>query len=144
MRHLFGFYGLFLVISSPVAFGAESKPAKPNIILILVDDMPWFGTPVRMDPDLPASAMAFRNMPNVQRLVEGGMVFRNARAAAGMCAPSRCSIQTGMMTARHLYSGNGGFGPKTDGTVEYLRTISGRRTTLPRPIPKKPSRCTNK
>jgi len=31
MRHLFGFYGLFLVISSPVAFGAESKPPNPTL-----------------------------------------------------------------------------------------------------------------
>ncbi len=57
------------------------------------------------------------------------MTFRNARAAAGMCAPSRCSIQTGMMTARHLYSGNGGFGAKTDGTVEYLSR--GKDATMP-------------
>ena len=35
---------------------------------------------------------------------------------------------TGMMTAHHLYSGNGGFGPKTDGTVEYL--TRGKDATL--------------
>ena len=105
------------------------EKSKPNIVFILIDDMPWFGTPVRMDADLPASAMAFRQMPNVVKLSQQGMIFRNARAAAGMCAPSRCSIQTGMMTAHHLYSGNGGFGPKTDGHVEYLS--KGKFAELP-------------
>lgn len=113
-----------------------SKAAeKPNIVFILIDDMPWFGTSVRMDADLPESAMAFRNMPHVEKLAEQGMIFRNARAAAGMCAPSRCSIMTGMMTARHLYSGNGGFGPKSDGTVEYMSRKADLKMPLLQPEP---------
>jgi arylsulfatase A-like enzyme len=103
---------------------------QPNIILILVDDMPWYGTDVRMDPSLPSSAMAFRNMPNVQKLAAEGMIFQHAYSAAGMCAPSRCSIQTGMTAAHHLYSGNGGFGPKTDGNVKYM----SRQEDLQRPL----------
>ena len=91
--------------------------------------MPWYGTSVRMDADNPGSAMAFIKMPHVEKLAAEGMTFSNARSAAGMCAPSRCSIQTGMMTARHLYSGNGGFGEKTDGTVEYLSR--GKDATMP-------------
>lgn len=112
-----------------------SASNKPNSVFILVDDMPWFGTPVRMDPDMPASAMAFRNMPNVEKLAAQGMTFRNARAAAGMCAPSRCSIMTGMMTARHLYSGNGGFGSKTDGNVKYMSRKADAKLPLLHPEP---------
>lgn len=108
---------------------------KPNIVFILVDDMPWYGTSVRMDADNPGSAMAYIDMPNVEKLATQGMVFQNARAAAGMCAPSRCSIQTGMMTARHFYSGNGGFGEKTDGTVEYLTRGKDARMPLLCPEP---------
>lgn len=108
-------------------FAADTP--KPNFVFILIDDMPWFGTSVRMDASLPESAMAFRKMPNVERLAAQGMTFRNARSAAGMCAPSRCSIQTGMMTAHHLYSGNGGFGDKTDGNVKYMGR--GKDATLP-------------
>ena len=112
------------------------EAAQPNLVLILVDDMPWYGTDVRMDPDLPGSAMAFRHMPNVQMLARQGMTFRNAYSGAGECAPSRCCIQTGMTTAHHLYSGNGGFGPKTDGTVEYEMTKKAdklRRFFCPEP-----------
>lgn len=93
---------------------------RPNIVFVLIDDMSWSGTQVRMDADLPASATAFIQTPNLVRLAQQGMVFRNARASASMCAPSRCAIQTGMMPARNLFSGNGGFGTKTDGTVKYL------------------------
>ena len=117
--------------AAPVAVA----PSKPNIVLFLIDDMPWYGTDVRMDPDLPASAMAFRNMPNVQKLAQQGMTFRQAYSGAGMCAPSRCCIQTGMTAAHHLYSGNGGFGPATDGTVEYktLKRDAKRPLLCPEP-----------
>ena len=117
------------VFCAVAAVRADSRDTRPNIVFILVDDMPWYGTSVRMAADNPASAMAYIEMPNVEKLAKQGMTFRNARAAAGMCAPSRCSIQTGMMTARHLYSGNGGFGGKTDGTVECLSR--GKDATMP-------------
>ncbi len=110
--------------------GMAMAADRPNIVLILVDDMPWYGTEVRMDPGLSGSAMAFRHMPNVQRLAEQGMTFRNAYSGAGMCAPSRCCLQTGMTAARHLYSGNGGFGPKTDGNVKFM----SRKEDLTRPL----------
>ena len=128
---------LLLLIGAPCARApAADRPAQPpNIVFILIDDMPWFGTPVRMSPDLPESAMAFRHMPNVEKLAAQGMTFRNAYAAAGMCGPSRCSIQTGMMTARHLYSGNGGFGEKTNGTVEYLSRGQDAARPLLQPEP---------
>jgi arylsulfatase A len=125
---------LLLLLLAPVLHAQRVSP-PPNIVFILIDDMPWFGTPVRMSPDLPESAMAFRHMPNVEKLAAEGMTFRNAHAAAGMCGPSRCSIQTGMMTARHLYSGNGGFGEKTNGTVQYLSRgqDAGRPLLQPEP-----------
>jgi arylsulfatase A-like enzyme len=123
-----------IAISCTGAFAAQSA-APPNFVFILVDDMPWFGTPVRMDPARPDSAMAFRQMPNVERLATQGMTFRNARSAAGMCGPSRCSIMTGMMTAHHLYSGNGGFGPKTDGNVTYLTRGQDAQRPLLQPEP---------
>ncbi len=128
---------LRLVLTATIAGATAPLHAadKPNFVFILVDDMPWFGTSVRMDSGMPESAMAFRNMPNVEKLAAQGMTFRNARAAAGMCAPSRCSIMTGMMTARHLYSGNGGFGPKTDGTVKYMSRGQDATRPLLQPEP---------
>lgn len=125
---------LLALLATP-ALRAQADSPPPNIVFILIDDMPWFGTSVRMSPDRPDSTMAFRHMPNVETLAAQGMTFRNAYAAAGMCGPSRCSIQTGMMTARHLYSGNGGFGEKTNGTVKYLSRGQDAARPLLQPEP---------
>jgi arylsulfatase A-like enzyme len=84
---------------------------RPNIVLILIDDMPWYGTPVPMDDQIPGSCMAFRRMPNLEKLASQGMRFRNAYSAAPICGPSRCCIQTGMTTARSGFSLTGGAGP---------------------------------
>ena len=137
MTKLRRFTFLFLCVGglSAPTLAAERAAQPPNIVFILVDDMPWFGTPVRMSAALPESAMAFRHMPNVEKLAAQGMTFRNAYAAAGMCGPSRCSIQTGMMTARHLYSGNGGFGEKTNGTVQYMSRGQDAARPLLQPEP---------
>jgi arylsulfatase A-like enzyme len=121
MKRFFSLATALLLTSLSALSAADAVASKqPNIILILVDDMPWYGTDVRMDASLPGSAMAFRHMPNVEKLAAQGMTFQHAYSGAGMCAPSRCSIQTGMTAAHHLYSGNGGFGPKTDGNVKYM------------------------
>lgn len=126
----FAFSAIYALFAGPL-----NAADKPNIVFILIDDMPWFGTPVRMDADMPESAMAFRKMPNVEQLAAQGMTFRNARSSAGMCAPSRCSILTGMMTAHHLFSGNGGFGNKTDGNVKYMSRRMDATLPLLQPEP---------
>lgn len=111
----------------------KNNGEKPNFVFILVDDMAWYSTSVRMDKNLPASGMAFCSMPNVQKLADQGIVFSHARAAAAMCGPSRCSIQTGMTAAHHLYTGNGGFGLKTDGNVKYIAERGGPPLLTPEP-----------
>jgi len=137
MRNIRNRIGNFLVFAALMLVATEClgqvKTEKPNIVFILVDDMAWYGTQVKMDKDMPESGMAFCSMPNVQKLSEQGMVFRNARAAAGMCGPSRCSIQTGMTSAHHLYSGNGGFGIKTDGKVKYIAERGDPSLLTPEP-----------
>ena len=89
-------------------FLALSSAAKqPNFIFILADDMPWYGTAVQMEEGFKASAGQTRRTPVIDQLARDGMTFSRAFAPAGMCAPSRCSIQTGMSAARTRFSGNG-------------------------------------
>lgn len=137
MKHTLALLAALLLAPFAALHAVEPSkpPAKPNIVLILIDDMPWYGTDVRMVPDLPGSAMAFRHMPNVQRLAEQGMTFQHAYSGAAMCAPSRCCIQTGMTAAHHLFSGNGGFGATTDGQVEYKVKKSDAKLPLLCPEP---------
>jgi arylsulfatase A len=118
------------VVTAAVFCGCVQATAQsPNIILVLGDDMPWAGTSVAMMEGHEGSFMSFRHTPNIARLAGQGMTFSNAYTAAGMCAPSRCSLQTGMTTARHLFSGNGNFGDSCPAEVTYI--LKGKNAHLP-------------
>lgn len=68
---------------------------KPNILLILVDDLGW--------KDLACQDNPFLSTPNIDRLAEQGMQFSDAYAAAPVCSPTRAAILTGKSPARlHL------------------------------------------
>jgi len=108
-----------VAVATVVCGAAQAASKKPNIILVLGDDMPWAGTSVEMLEGHKGSVMSFRHTPNIARLAKQGMTFSSAYTAAGMCAPSRCSLQTGKTTARHLFSGNGNFGDSCPPEVIY-------------------------
>ncbi|MEM1157900.1 MAG: sulfatase [Verrucomicrobiota bacterium] len=108
---------------------------KPNIVFILVDDMPWWGTSVEQMEGEPRSTSQFRVTPNIERIAARGMTFSNAYAAAGMCAPSRCSIQTGLSPARHHFSGNSNFGDAAPQEVFYEAKRKDRDRMLIEPSP---------
>jgi arylsulfatase A-like enzyme len=67
--------------------------AKPNIILINVDDMGW--------TDIAAFGSEYYQTPNMDRLIAEGMKFSNAYAGAANCAPSRACLISGQSSPRH-------------------------------------------
>ena len=73
---------------------ADTKPGsdRPNILLILVDDMGWM--------DLRCQGNARLETPNIDRLASQGMRFTNAYAAAPVCSPVRAATLTGKSPAR--------------------------------------------
>jgi N-sulfoglucosamine sulfohydrolase len=60
---------------------------KPNIIFIVSEDN---------SPFLGAYGDPHANTPNLDRLAEKSIVYKNAFANAPVCAPSRSTIITGM------------------------------------------------
>lgn len=74
---------------------AEAAPAgpRPNVILILADDLGW------SDTTLLGNTKLYRT-PNLERLARRGMVFTRAYAASPLCSPTRASILTGQNPAR--------------------------------------------
>ena len=80
-----------VIISSPLASN-PSKSAKPNVILLLVDDLGW--------KDVGFMGSKFYETPNIDNLAKNGMIFTNAYAACAVCSPTRASIQTGRYPAR--------------------------------------------
>ncbi|MEZ5432433.1 MAG: sulfatase-like hydrolase/transferase [Verrucomicrobiales bacterium] len=77
---------LWLLASS---LAAETKP---NILLIMVDDLGW--------TDLHCQGNARLSTPNIDRLAGQGMRFTDAYAAAPVCSPTRAAVLTGQSPAR--------------------------------------------
>jgi arylsulfatase A-like enzyme len=65
---------------------------KPNVILILIDDMGWM--------DITCQGSSFYETPNIDRMAKEGMVFTDAYAACPVCSPTRASIMSGKYPAR--------------------------------------------
>ena len=65
---------------------------RPNVILILADDLGW------MDTSFTGST--YYQTPNIERLARRGMFFPNAYSASPLCSPTRASILTGQSPAR--------------------------------------------
>jgi arylsulfatase A-like enzyme len=90
-------FAFFIVLTS--CQGNKKEDKKPNIVLILVDDLGWKDTHTyRSD---------YYQTPNIDKLAKGGMTFTNAYASASNCAPSRACLLSGLYTPRHgIYTVN--------------------------------------
>lgn len=82
-------FGLAL---GPAARGEAASP-RPNVILIVVDDL-------RFD-DFGAAGHPFARTPHFDRLAREGTRFLNSFAPTPLCSPSRASILTGLYTRHH-------------------------------------------
>lgn len=74
---------------------AKSNPPahkKPNIIIILADDLGW--------AELGCYGNAFNETPNIDRLAERGIRFTDAYAPAPVCSPTRAAFLTGQYPVR--------------------------------------------
>src|SRR4029079_6692483 len=74
------------VSSARETSAAAQAPKRPNIILILTDDLSW---------DL------VQYMPSVQQMQRDGMTFTNYFVTDSLCCPSRASIFTGRYPHNH-------------------------------------------
>ncbi len=85
--------GLLLATSGKVS--ADDRPAKPNVVLILTDDLGWQDVKC-YDIDEPSPY----ETPNIDALAKKGVLFWQAYSPAPTCAPSRCAIMSGNHPAR--------------------------------------------
>lgn len=87
-------YVSLLVAAAGMTSCSQVEVKSPNIVLFYIDDWAWNGSPVPMDGSMENSFMPALEMPNVEKLAEQGMVFRNAYGSP-QCSPARVCIQTG-------------------------------------------------
>ena len=72
---------------------ARSTATRPNIVVIVVDDM-------RFD-EYGAGGHSYLETPYIDALGAGGATFRNAYHTTPLCSPNRACILTGQYASRH-------------------------------------------
>jgi N-sulfoglucosamine sulfohydrolase len=78
---------LLLIGALASAQGAVKETAKPNLLLIIADDLAW--------DDIGCYGHPTIRTPNLDRLAREGMKFTRGFVTAASCSPSRASMLTG-------------------------------------------------
>lgn len=77
---------------------AQARAEQPNIIYILLDDAGY--------GDLGCYGQKKFTTPNIDRLASEGMRFTDHYSGSTVCAPTRCSLMTGLHTGHCFVRGN--------------------------------------
>ncbi|MFN3242450.1 MAG: sulfatase [Planctomycetota bacterium] len=100
---------------------APTAAQRPNVILVMADDLGWGDLSVQGHPDL--------HTPHLDRMAADGVRFTRFHAAAPVCSPTRASCLTG----RHPYradipGANSGHLREDERTLQTLLRDAGYRT----------------
>ncbi|QDV66017.1 sulfatase family protein [Crateriforma conspicua] len=85
--------GCFLVATFASAKEVEAGSNRPNIVVVLADDMGW--------GDSATYGHELIQTPNLDRLASQGVKFTQCYSACGVCSPSRAAILTGRTPYRN-------------------------------------------
>src|SRR3954453_516488 len=77
---------LLALFLAPIARAAD-KPAKPNIVFFLCDDLGY--------GDLGCFASPVIQTPHLDNLAAGGLKLTHCYSASPVCSPSRAGLMTG-------------------------------------------------
>ncbi len=87
---------LFLLFSySVIAQNKKTKPDKPNILFIAVDDL---------RPELGCYGKDYIKSPNIDRLAASGIIFTDAYVNYPVCGPSRASMLSGIYPGTNRFT----------------------------------------
>jgi N-acetylgalactosamine-6-sulfatase len=77
------------------AADAAAPVGRPNIVFIYADDWGW--------GDLGSHGNTWQKTPNIDRLAQEGMSFRQFNVLSPVCSPSRVAATTGQFPARYSF-----------------------------------------
>lgn len=110
----------------------EQETEKPNIILIIADDLGY--------ADTGPYGQTKTETPNIDRLATNGLRFTRHYAGSPVCAPSRCVLLTGMHTGHSQVRGNDEWAERgnvwsyramiADSTLEGQRPLADTTVTI--------------
>ena len=130
-----------IVLSGTVTAPPAPRPAQPNLLLILADDLGWQDIKVydQLETDV-VNGFGGTNVfetNQMDALAAEGVMFTNAYSPTPVCAPSRVAIMTGKHPARtDVTSVSGGQCPKagsvnTNGiTPHYRHSLKDEEVSL--------------
>ncbi len=82
----------FVLVWTAAVSAAGVESSRPNILLILIDDLGWMDLQCQGNPHV--------STPRIDALAGSGIRFTDAYAAAPVCSPTRAAILTGLAPAR--------------------------------------------
>jgi arylsulfatase A-like enzyme len=104
--------GILSVVFLLVSCSENEKPVEqPNILFIMTDDHSF--------QTLSAYSDKLIETPNLDRIAEEGVIFKNSFVGNSICAPSRAT----MLTGKHTHK---------NGQVDNRVTFDGSQTTFPK------------
>jgi arylsulfatase A-like enzyme len=101
---------------------ANDKPKRPNVIMILADDLGW--------GDVGFNGRKDYRTPNLDRFARQGMRFTRWYTAAVVCAPSRAALMTGKYTIHNRVVLNNEDLPRDEVTMAAALRQAGYTTAL--------------
>jgi N-acetylglucosamine-6-sulfatase len=84
---------ILLICCLGVLTACSTKDERPNMVVILVDDMRW--------DEFGAAGHSYIQTPNIDRVAKEGVMFTNAFATTPLCSPSRACFLTGQYAHRN-------------------------------------------
>ena len=84
-----GLAGCTTQMSGTTAAAEAPAAQRPNVVVILVDDLDWADVSTYGRSDVPT--------PNIDRIAQTGVAFSSGYVAASVCAVSRAGLLTGRM-----------------------------------------------
>ena len=91
------------------SLGAGASGSRPNVLLLIGDDMTWFDCEPYGNADV--------STPNMSRMAREGMCFDAMFTPSAMCAPTRMALYSGMYPVR-----NGGY-PNHSRAYDGVRSL---------------------
>lgn len=108
---------LLLIVLLPVAIQA-SENGKPNVIYIMADDLGY--------GELGCYGQEKIKTPELDKLAKRGMRFTQHYAGTSVCAPTRCSLMTGLHTGHTYIRANSPGYPNTQTPIPSGTETIGR------------------
>lgn len=107
----------FLLSVIGVPRDLDASDDRPNVILVMADDMGWAQTGYRNHPVL--------KTPNLDAMAEGGIRFDRFYAGAPVCSPTRASVLTGRSNDRTAVLSHGYAMDRQEVTLATLMKQAG-------------------